>query len=175
MLRKLALQPLDATTAAPFGKLITADPLASSPAADARDLDFQCDGRAKLVLMRYPFKPLKCSVFERHHHVGQGHLILEGNAAVTIVAPATPGRDRPGADDVVALLLNPGTGILLHRGVWHALERLAIAPPCAMGLLLTESETASDNAERGPGQRPVRSDVVDLKALEGIEFEVELG
>lgn len=173
MLRKLPIQSLDATTAAPFGKVISAAPMAGSLAADARDLGFHCDGHARLMLMRYPFKPMRCSVFERHHHVSQGHIIVEGIAAVAVVAPATPNGDRPLADQVVALLLNPGTGILLHRGVWHTLDRLPLAPPGSTGLLLTESETADDFARRGPGQRPARSDVVDLQALEGVEFEID--
>jgi len=175
MLRRVTLHPLDPTAVAPFGKVIGPALLAGSTAADARGLEFGCDGKAELTLVRWPYKPIRFSVFERHHRVSQAFIILEGIAAVAVVAPPTPGSDRPVATDVAAFLLRPGTGILVNRGVWHTLERFPIDPPHATGLLVTERETAEDFAAQQPGRRLQRSDLADLRALEGVEFEVDLG
>jgi ureidoglycolate hydrolase len=137
-------------------------------------LPFESDGDPELAVVRFPYQKMRFSVFERHYRVTQGFVMLDGPAAILVVAPPTPGRDRPEAEDVAAFRMRPGEGIVFHRGTWHTLVRFPVAPPHATALMLTERQTSEEFARVGIDGVLQRSQVADLKALDGNEFEVDL-
>jgi ureidoglycolate lyase len=177
MLRRLTVRDLSEPGFAPFGRVIAMPDRAQASASTVNltwPVPFEFDGNPEVAVVRFPYQKMRFSAFERHHRVTQGFVMLEGRAAILIAAPPTLGRDRPEAEDVAAFRMRPGEGIVFHRGTWHTLVRFPVAPPHATALMLTERETSEEFARVGVDGALERSQVVDLKLLEGIEFEVEL-
>lgn len=62
--------------------------------------------------------PFTASEMERHFHT-QEALFCQDEPIIFLVAPACK-ETSPNINDVVPILLKPGTIAVLHRGVWHS-------------------------------------------------------
>ena len=83
------------------------------------------------------------------------------------------GDKPPAAKSVRAFLAEPHQGILLHRSVWHALNRFPIGGGAVYALLTTRETQAELEAERSGGPKPRLTDVHDF-ALEQTTFRIAI-
>ena len=175
--RMLALRTLTAEAFAPFGRLIAVPggrPTMASAFNTSWALPFACSGDTQLAIVRFPYAPIRFSLFERHHHVSQAFVALPGATSAFVVAPPTPYARTPDPDAVMAFRFAPGDGVILHKGTWHTLGRLPLAPPGATSLMITEAETTVEFvAAAGGGPPPRRSDLADLASV-GAFFAIDL-
>lgn len=178
MLRTIPLQNLTSDAFRPFGTLVAVPDGASSMASEFNAswrLPFACSGAEEIAIIRFPYRPIRFSLFERHHHVTQTYVALSGQPSVFVVAAPTPRRDAPDPDSVTAFLFKPGDAVILKRGTWHTLGRFPIASEESTALMITERETTEDLIHATAlSRRAQRSDLVDLKAVIGMEFGVTL-
>jgi ureidoglycolate hydrolase len=95
---------------------------------------------------------------------------------VMVVAPRTDETDRsvlPGPESLRAFLVEGSSGVLLWKGVWHALNRFPVQPPSAGFALLTATETQSElERQLHEGVAPQLTQAVDYETHFGIRFEV---
>jgi ureidoglycolate lyase len=176
---RLAVEPFSAEAFAAFGVPIGEPARAPDMAGETSRLwlvPFEGEGGVQLAFMRFPRKPMRFSKMERHFAVTQGYSPLGGDPFVTVVAPATD-PDAPDAlpapETFRAFLLDGRQGLLMHKGVWHALDRFPVASPHVDVAFITSTAT---QAELMPGAtaQPRLTQVVDYAERLGVEFEVAL-
>lgn len=171
-------EPLTEATFAPFGAVVGA--LASPPAFQAGAMDtwrapFEVDGAMQMTICRFHKQPLQFSKLERHLGVTQGFLPLGGTACIMVVAPTTDPADPAAAPDpgtVRAFRMDGTQGVVLWRGVWHALARYPIDAPYVDIVLLTGRDTQAEIERAGYDPAGMRlTHLVDY-APRGIEYRV---
>ena len=95
---------------------------------------------------------------------------------VMVVAPPTDPGDRsalPPPASLRAFLVAGDTGILLWKGVWHALTRFPIKPPAASFALLTAMETQRElERQLHRGSEPELTQAVDYERRFGVSFKI---
>jgi ureidoglycolate hydrolase len=166
-IRRLQIEPLTGARFRPYGQVVGVrsgrPSYRSGGGAAGWLLDFEIDGQMRLSVSRTPFQPLTFHMLERHSHVTQTFVLLDGSPAVlAVAAPGDEGR-VPEPDTVRAFLLEHGTGVLLSRGTWHTLTRYPLRPPASVFVVISERETASD---------PTRSQEVDYLERFGLTFQI---
>ena len=151
---RLAVEPFSAEAVAPFGVPI-GEPGRPADVAGAASrlwlIPFEGEGGFQLAFMRFARQPMRFSKVERHFAVTQGYAPLGGEPFVTVVAPATDPHDPdalPAPETFRAFLLDGRQGLLMHRGVWHALDRFPVSSPHVDVAFLTSAAT---QAELMPG------------------------
>jgi ureidoglycolate lyase len=168
--QRLPVEPLTEAAFRPFGQVLGPADRPPDYRGDGGSygwrVGFEADGQLRVSVSVAPHQGLRFSRLERHFHVTQTFVPLDGPPAVVAVAPATDPADPeaippPGA--VRAFLIDGSRGYLLGRGVWHSLDRYPLAPAAATFVVLNEQETARD---------PTRSQIVDYAARLGITFEL---
>ena len=116
------------------------------------------------------------SKIERHFNITQCFIPLDGAAIVMVVAPPTDPSDRsalPPPASVRAFLVGGDTGILLWKGVRHALNRFPIKPPAASFALLTAMETQRElERQLHQGSEPELTQTVDYEPRLGVSFKI---
>jgi len=144
------VEPASHEEFAPFGQLISEQDAAPAFHGDGLrswQLANDVDGTTELMFIRYEYKPMIFSTIERHFNETQCFIPLAGAAMVMVVAPRTDETDRsvlPGPESLRAFLVEGSSGVLLWKGVWHALNRFPVQPPGAGFALLTATETQSE-------------------------------
>jgi ureidoglycolate lyase len=146
----IPIEPLTEASFAPFGAVVGA--LAEPPAFRSGPMEtwrapFEVDGAMQMTLCRYRRQPLEFTRLERHLAVTQGFLPLGGVASIMVVAPKTDLADpeaAPPADAVRAFRLDGDKGVVLWRGVWHALTRFPVSAPHVDIVLLTGRDTQAE-------------------------------
>src|SRR5262245_53993445 len=146
---EVPLEPGTSAAFEPYGQLIGAqagEPVFYADGLRSWPLDYDVEGATQPMLVRYDYRPMECAVLERHFAITQCFIPLEGEGFVMMVAARTD-ADRsalPPPETVQAFLIEPRRGVLLWKGVWHALNRFPASPPGASFLLLTGEETQAE-------------------------------
>ena len=170
--REIRIEPLTEARFRPFGQIVAARRSAPSYRSGGGSvgwlLDFQTSGRTRLSVSRTPFHGLRFRTLERHFHVTQTFIHLEGPPAVLAVAPPGGGASGPAPepDTVHAFLLDGTRGVLLSRGTWHSPARYPLRPPATVFAVISDHETASD---------PTLSQEVDYHERYGLTFRLTPG
>jgi ureidoglycolate lyase len=163
----IRVEPLTEEAFRPFGQVLAAT--ARSPdyrgdgGAYGWRVGFQADGTLRVSVSVAPFQGLAFRKLERHFHVTQTFVPLEGSPAVVAVAGPTDPETIPRPEAVRAFLIDGSKGYLLAKGTWHSLDRFPLAPPATVFVVLNEEETARD---------PARSQIVDYAARMGTTFQL---
>ena len=174
----VTVEPLSEAGFAPFGAVVGA--LAEPPAFSAGAMDtwrapFEVDGAMQMTICRFKRQAMRFSTLERHLAVTQGFLPLGGSASIMVVAPPTDIADPAAAPDpasVRAFRLDGDKGVVLWRGVWHALARFPVSADFADIVLLTGRDTQAEIERAAYDPRDMRlTHLVDY-AAHGIEFQV---
>lgn len=157
---ELPVAALEAEAFAPYGQLLAPE----GPRDAGRDgydiwiKPFQAESRARLQIVRYHARPFVVTTIERHLHVTEARMPLAGPPAIIVVAP--PGEDAPGPESLRAFRID-GTGIILNRGTWHAIDAYPEHGPHADFLFLSEEATVNE-LFLTPDKRPERTEVIDF-------------
>jgi len=164
------IEPLTDAAFRPFGQILGAGDRPPDYRGDGGSygwrVDFQADGGLRVGVSMSPFQGLRFARLERHFHVTQTFVPLDGSRAVVAVAPPTDPADReaiPAPESIRAFLIDGTKGYLLGKGTWHSIDRFPLAPPSTLFVVLNERETAED---------PARSQIVDYAARFGVTFEL---
>jgi len=171
---RIPVEPFSATAFAPFG-IAVGEPARPPDVAGAASrlwlIPFEGEGGFQLAFMRFARQPMRFSKLERHFAVTQGYAPLGGDPFVTVVGPPTARDAPPEPERLRAFLLDGRQGLLMHRGVWHALDRFPTASAHVDVAFIT---SASTQAELMPGAReaPKLTEVVDCAERLGVTFEV---
>ena len=176
---ELPLGPLSDQSFEPYGRILgpggRAADFEASHLSNWR-VDFEADGPAEILFIRYKYQAPVFQTLERHFHVSQGFVPLNGAAAIMVVAkPTDPGDAEaiPAPTEIRAFLMDGSTVVILHRGTWHALSRFAVAPPHIDFAFLTERATQADIEASGrAGEPPERTQIVDYGARFNLSFRV---
>ncbi len=125
MTRNITIEPLNASSFAPFGDVLdasgTPDKMINAGLCarhhDRANLDFGPDGRAGISIFNAETRalPYSLTLMERHPDGSQAFLPMSDAAFLVIVA--TDNNGQPGTPR--AFLTAPHQGINLHRGIWH--------------------------------------------------------
>ncbi|SFD84042.1 ureidoglycolate lyase [Sulfitobacter brevis] len=125
MTRNITIEPLSASSFAPFGDVLdasgTPDKMINAGLCarhhDRANLDFGPDGRAGISIFNAEPRalPYSLTLMERHPDGSQAFLPMSDAAFLVIVAADDNGQ--PGTPR--AFLTTPHQGINLHRGIWH--------------------------------------------------------
>ena len=175
---------MTAETFGPYGALMDAKERPKDHRAFF-PIDFQVDGRTTLNVIWQPQQGIRFTQLERHFGVTQGFVQMSGAPAVVCAAAPTDLNDPqaiPEPDQIHAFLINPDTGYMFHRGTWHSLNRLLLAPPGGSFLILntdpnpTQIVDYEDNCsmtypDLETQENPV---TVELKQKYDITFELTL-
>ena len=173
--RTLVAETLDAEAFAPFGEILDlqdSEPVFQNPGLRSWRIGYEAEGATELMVIEFDEIPMTFDRIERHHEVSQCFLPLKGRTMVMVVAPKT-GVDAPSAYSLRAFLVGPHQGILLHRSVWHALNRFPIGGSAVHALLTTAATQAELEAERRGGPTPRLTDVHDF-STERTTFRIEI-
>jgi ureidoglycolate lyase len=174
----IPIEPLSEAAFAPFGAVVgalAAPPVFRAGAMDTWRAPFEVDGPMQMTFNRYQRQPLAFSKLERHLAVTQAFLPIGGAASIMVVAPRTDQADpnaAPSPDAVRAFRLDGDKGVVLWRGVWHALARFPVDAPHVDIVLLTGAETQAEieRADYDPSRMRL-THLVDY-AEHGVSFRV---
>jgi ureidoglycolate lyase len=173
---EIPLLPLEERGFAPFGQIIgdgVSPPVYEGDGLRSWRLDFDVAGRTELMVIRYDHRPLTFSKLERHLDVTQSFIALGGAASVMVVAPPTGTDEVPRPDDIRAFHIPGEVGIMLWRGIWHALTRFPLDPGGASFAFLTDADTQRElERQNATGEPPTRTQVVDYGQQDGLQFEI---
>ena len=164
----VVLEALSEEAFAPFGCLIAGaatGSLGDRPVQDYWRLPFDLDGRPEFEVVRYRQQPWEFDQLERHLHVTESRVALGGGAAVLAVAPPTPLDDRSALPDpggIRAFLLDGSSGVMFHRGTWHALDCYPVGAAYVDFAFITEAETVSELEGSPAIPSAPRTQLVDL-------------
>lgn len=167
--RAIVAERLDARAFAPFGRVWSLD--GSDAGADAGavrrsqgpgwtdryTIDAVLDTPGHLGLTACPAVPFAVEQMERHEHTGEV-LFCTDAAIVLAVAPAGP-APAPASAEVRAFVIEPGTAVSLHRGVWHDACRGAHGPTRYHWLATVDPAISDDWV--APDDGPVRVELGD--------------
>jgi ureidoglycolate lyase len=178
---RVDVKPVTEALFAPFGQLIglrDSQPNFHGNGLRSWRLEYRAEGETELMYIWFDHIPMRFSKLERHFNVTQAFVPLDGVSMVMIVAPRTnPANwdDLPIPESVEAFLV-PGTcGVMLWKGVWHALNRYPIKPPGGGFALLTSSETQNELERQLHTQyQPRLTQAVDYEARFNVRFEVAM-
>jgi len=171
---RIPVEPFTAEAFAPFGVAIGEPARAPDPAGPASALwliPFEGEGGFQLAFMRFKRQPMRFSKLERHFAVTQGYAPLGGDPFVTVVGPPTARDAPPQPEALRAFLLDGRQGLLMRKGVWHALDRFPTASEHVDVAFITSAAT---QAELLPGARgaPRLTEIADCAERLGVTFEV---
>jgi ureidoglycolate lyase len=175
---EISVEPISAEGFAPFGQLIAerdGPPSFFGDGLQAWRLDCDITGTTELMFVHYDYRPMVFSKIERHFAITQCFIPLDGAAMVMVVAPTDP-SDRsalPPPASLRAFLVGGDTGILLWKGVWHALNRFPVRRAAAAFALVTSTETQRElERQLKQGSEPELTQAVDYEQLFGVSFRI---
>jgi ureidoglycolate lyase len=176
---EVAVEPFTAEAFAPFG-IVLGEPQHPAefggPASASWMMPFEADSGVQFMYSRFKYQPMRFSVLERHFNVTQGFVPLNGSPLIMVVAPPT---DRSGAgaapapESVRAFYLDGSTGLLMHKGTWHALDRFPVSPPHIDCVFITDRATHVElMQEKADGTKPQLTELYDFESERGVKFEI---
>jgi ureidoglycolate lyase len=176
---EVSVEPISAEAFAPFGQLIAkrnGQPAFFGDGLRAWRLDCDITGTTELLFVQYDYRPMVFSKIERHFTITQCFIPLDGAAMVMVVAPLTDPSDRsalPPPASVRAFLVGGDMGILLLKGVWHALNRFPVHRAAASFALITSTETQRElERQLNQGSEPELTQAVDYEQRFGVSFRI---
>ncbi len=156
-IQPVRIEPLTDEAFRPFGQVLGAGERAPDYRGGGGSygwrVDFQADGRPRVSVSVAPFQGRRFTRLERHFHVTQTFVPLDGARAVVAVAPPTDPADReaiPAPETVRAFLIDGTRGYLLWKGTWHSIDRFPLDP---LFNGLRRPQRAGDGRGSGPGLR----------------------
>ncbi len=171
----VSVEDLNAEAFSPFGTLFSSgwpsDAFAGKPNRMI-DLGFSVDGAPALYLIRYLASEMVLTEFERHLAMTEARIALGTATSVLVVAAPNPVEATdvlPDVESVRAFLIRPGTGLVLKRSTWHALDCFPVHEPLVDFAFVSERE--SEKELEGPVDALERTQIVDFSDS-GIEFRV---
>ncbi len=176
---QIPIEPFTAESFAPFG-IVLGEPGYAAEFAGSRShswlMPFEAEGGAQIMFSRYYHQPIRFSLLERHFNVTQGFVPLSGAPLIMVVAPPTPPAGPaaiPAPEALRAFYMSGATGLLMHKGTWHTLDRYPVRPPHMDCVFLTARTTQVElMREKSEGIAPVLTEVVDYTTHAGVTFEV---
>lgn len=163
---ELHIEPLNAADFQPFGFVIDIFP--SGPAGaqglQAAAWSIPCDpGGPRLAIARGQARPEAFTKVERHQSIAQTFLPLGSGRFLLALAPPCDGP-APAPGSFRCFVADPGVGVQLHRGVWHALMTPFSADPVGVHYaMITGADTDAELRRYDDfGELPVLTDIVDL-------------
>lgn len=132
------------------------------------ELPFEIEGTAALYVIRYPRQEMVATRFERHLTMTETRIALR-DAVVFVVGVATPADARPEPGSIRAFLIRPGAGIVLDRGVWHAVSCFPVVGDWTDLVFLSERESEHELERAHPPL--ARTETYDF-ASESLVFEI---
>ncbi len=102
------------------------------------------EGEVDVGVMRVRQRPTKYDSMERHLRTPELIVALDGAVLLPVSVDAESG-DGPDIDRLRVLRVDQGSGVLLERGVWHAIPFPLDAPVNC--LVVFRRNTASDDLE----------------------------
>jgi ureidoglycolate lyase len=172
------IEPLTAEGFRPFGAVVGAQgaPALSYDAMQTWKAPFEVDGAMEMTICRYLRQPIAWSRMERHLGVTQAFLPLAGVESVMVVAPATGTERRdalPPPEAVRAFRMDGQAGVVLWRGVWHALRRFPVDAPHIDIVLLTGRDTQAElERQAAGGPSPALTHEADYLAAMNVSFRI---
>lgn len=123
MVREVTLEVLSSESFSPFGDFLRFSPRPTVRATEGyawissiTPALSDMDGPPSLGWSVAASLPAPSIKMERHQHTSEA-LFCAADPVCLFVADT--GGDRPSADDVRAFILEPGSVVVLRRGVWH--------------------------------------------------------
>jgi ureidoglycolate lyase len=174
----LRVSPLTEDALAPYGWFL-GKPMTGSSATiytdPATDFWHQCmfdpgaGGRAEILWVNYRNNDPIVAKLEKHHLTEQAVVPLEGEIIQVLALSAPDGA--PDLATLRAFRLQPGVGISMRPGVWHATR--SAASTC---LMLTRSSTTVDLIRHlTAAAPPVESMMRDIPPVRLLMSETETG
>jgi len=171
----VSVEDLNAEAFSPFGTFFSSgwpsEAFAGKPNRMI-DLGFSVDGTPSLYLIRYLAAEMVLTEFERHLAMTEARIALGAPASVLVVAAPNPVEAKdvlPDVESVRAFLIRPGTGLVLKRTTWHALDCFPVHEPFVDFAFISERE--SEKELEGAFDALERTQIVDFSDS-GIEFRV---
>ena len=162
-----------------FGQILgdfDAPPIFEAPHLRSWRLDFELDGAAELMVVRYLHQPFELTAIERHFDVTQSFIPLGDQPSVMVVAAPTDPKDWsavPEPDALRAFYIPGDRGIMLWRGTWHALTRFPVRHGGASFALITGYDTQRElERQKADGTAPKLTQEVDYLARAGVRLRV---
>jgi ureidoglycolate hydrolase len=178
---RVSVKPATAESFAPFGQLVglrDSQPDFHGSGLRSWRLDYECKDSTELMFIWFDYVPMRFSKLERHFNVTQSFVPLNDAAMVMVVAPKTDPsnwEDLPAPESVQAFLIPGDRGVMMWKGVWHALNRFPVKAPGGGFALLTSRETQSElERQLKTGSQPQLTQAVDYQTRFSVTFEVEM-
>jgi ureidoglycolate hydrolase len=175
---RIGVKPVTEHSFAPFGQLIglrESEPNFHGNGLRSWRLNYGADGETELMYIWFDYMPMRFSKLERHFNVTQAFVPLNGVSMIMVVAPGTDPanwEDVPAPESVQAFLIPGDCGVMLWKGVWHALNRYPIKPPGGGFALLTTRETQNElERQLHTGYQPQLTQAVDYETRFDVRFE----
>lgn len=158
----LSVEPISAEAFAPYGRLLVPEGPrdAGREGYDIWIKPFASESAPRLQVVRYHARPFSVGMIERHLHVTEARLPLAGPPAIIVVA--SPDDDAPTPQSLRAFRLD-GTGVIFHRGTWHAIDAYPERGSHADFLFLSEEATVNELFVT-PERPPERTQTIDFSA-----------
>lgn len=179
---RIAVEPGDADSLAPFGALLGRRPgLPVMPidyyrgtVAVSRPVDFFCKGDVELSLTTLQPRPGKVRYMERHYMHTQTFIPLAGKPFVIVMAPPNNAR-IPDLASLRAFRLDGQAGLMLHPGTWHEFP-FPLAPDSDVIVALSR-QTTEDLRNKDPETEEAFGpdlEKIDLVRRLGLEIDIDL-
>ncbi|MBL8601081.1 MAG: ureidoglycolate lyase [Myxococcales bacterium] len=146
---------------------------------EGHNLPFECRGNAVIRTARIHKRSGDLIWLERHLHMTQLFVGLGDQPFAMVLGKPTQhleGEDgaRPALGDVVCFLLEPGHGIMIHKGTWHDFP-MAVAGPVTV-LTANSPEVVEALASQKEPAEMDRGDVfkIDIVRRTGHQLHVSL-
>jgi ureidoglycolate lyase len=141
---------------------------------EGHNLPFEYHERAVVRTARIHPRPGAITWLERHARMTQLFVGLGDAPLCMVLGKPNLDRDLPDLDTLVAFLLPPGHGIMIHRGTWHDFP-MAIDRPVTVMTMNSEEVVAALATQAEPAEMN-RGDVykLDVTARTGVKVRVEL-
>jgi len=176
---EIPMQPLTPDAFARFGQIVgdfDAPPIFEAPHLRSWRLDFELEGAAELMVVRYLHQPFEFTAIERHFDVTQSFMALGDQPSVMVVAAPTDPQDWsavPEPDALRAFYIPGDRGTMLWRGTWHALTRFPVRPGSASFAMITGYDTQRElERQKADGAAPRLTQEVDYLTRAGVRFRV---
>ena len=159
---RIPVRTLTPAAFAPYGRVL----IPSGPRDAGREgydiwiQPFSAESRPRLQIVRYHARPFVVGLVERHLHVTEARLPLDGTPAIIVVAEPS---ERPPAPEALRAFRLEGAGVMFHRGTWHAIDAYPEGGAYADFLFLSEEATV-DELFANAGKPPQRTEVQDFTA-----------
>ncbi len=129
--------------------------------------------RPQLLMLHYRHQPVVIEVVERHLAVTQAAVPLGGASYILVVAePASDATERQldprnwkERTTFRAFVFDGVTGYMLHRNVWHAVDRYPLSDKGADFVLITDGKTTDELVGQASQPGMCLTETIDLRHM----------